>query len=46
MENHGRRMAHGDPHTVIMKAAIALFSVCFHEAVVQHVSYVTDFVEF
>ena len=46
MENHSRRIALAGPrptHTIITRAAIAFFF--FYEAVVQHVSYVTDFVE-
>ena len=30
-------------HTIITRAAIVFFSVFFNEAVVQHVTYVTDF---
>ena len=30
-------------HTIIMRAAIVFFPVFFYEAVVQHVTYVTDF---
>ena len=30
-------------HTIIARAAIVFFSVFFYEAVVQHVTYVTDF---
>ena len=44
MEKHSRRMTHGDPRpapTIITRAAIVFFF--FHEAVVQHVTYVTVF---
>ena len=45
MENHSRRMAHGNPRparTPSRKQRSSFFGD-FHEAVVQHVTYVTDF---
>ena len=46
MENHSRRMAHGDPRparTPSSREQRSFFFIFFHEAIVQHVTYVTDF---
>ena len=46
MENHSRRMAHGDPRparTPSSREQRSPFSSFSYEAVVQHVTYITDF---
>ena len=47
MENHSRRMAHGDPRPARTPSSRgqrwSFFSGFFKEGVVQHVTYVTDF---
>ena len=43
MDNHSRRMAHGDPRPIITRAAIVFLQGFLNEAAVQHSTYVTDF---
>ena len=45
-QEDGTRRPTTRTHTTIMRAAIVLFSGIYYEAVVQHITHVTDFVEF
>ena len=42
-QEDGTRRPTTSTHTIITRAAVDFFSVFFYEAVVQHVTYVTDF---